>query len=153
MRNAMTKIRTPEEIKKKRLQGNFKEKAIFYQQADFMKSCGQTVDRNNTKQIDLYDSLIEEEYREFRDAIAVSNEAEEADAAIDLIVVLIGYGLSRGWPMKQLWDEVMTSNMAKIDPATGKVKKRRDGKVLKPKDWTPPNIKDILMRHKAKKKV
>ena len=149
----MAKIRTPEEIKKKRLQGRFKNKAIFYQQADFMKACGQTVDRNNTKQINLYDSLIGEEYREFCDAISVSNEAEEADAVIDLIVVLIGYGLSRGWPMNKLWDEVMTSNMAKIDPATGKVKKRRDGKVLKPKDWMPPNIKDILMRHQAKKKV
>jgi hypothetical protein len=30
------------------------------------------------------------------------------------------------------WDEVVRSNMAKIDPRTGVVNKREDGKVLKP---------------------
>ena len=30
--------------------------------------------------------------------------------------------------------------MAKVDPATGKVTKREDGKVLKPAGWKSPDI-------------
>lgn len=38
------------------------------------------------------------------------------------------------------WCEVMDTNMAKIDPNTGKVRKREDGKILKPEGWKPPNL-------------
>jgi predicted HAD superfamily Cof-like phosphohydrolase len=38
------------------------------------------------------------------------------------------------------WNEVMRTNFAKIDPETGKVRKREDGKVLKPEGWTPPDL-------------
>jgi predicted HAD superfamily Cof-like phosphohydrolase len=38
------------------------------------------------------------------------------------------------------WNEVVRSNMSKIDPATGKVIKRDDGKILKPANWSPPNL-------------
>jgi hypothetical protein len=38
------------------------------------------------------------------------------------------------------WKEVMRTNFAKIDHETGKVRKREDGKVLKPVGWTPPNL-------------
>jgi predicted HAD superfamily Cof-like phosphohydrolase len=34
--------------------------------------------------------------------------------------------------------------MAKVDPATGKVIKRADGKVLKPEGWTPPDVAAAL---------
>ena len=142
------KIRTQEEIQTQKAKHNFRTMSIFLQQARFMKACGQTVDRLNDKQAAMYDNLIDEELAELEEAIIRNNEEETADAVIDSIVVLIGYGLSRGWPMKNLWDEVMSSNMEKIDPKTGKVRKRADGKVLKPKNWQPPNIKDVLGRHK-----
>ena len=38
----------------------------------------------------------------------------------------------------------MATNFAKIDPDTGKVRKREDGKVLKPEGWQPPNLKPFL---------
>jgi predicted HAD superfamily Cof-like phosphohydrolase len=147
----MVKIRTQEEINASKKKHSFRSKSIFDQQADFMKACGQTVDKYNPKQALLYLDLIHEEFNEL--TLDAESDAEIADAIIDTIVVLVGYGLSHGWPMKKLWDEVMGSNMAKIDPTTGKVKKRKDGKVLKPKDWQPPNINDILLRHAAKQKV
>jgi predicted HAD superfamily Cof-like phosphohydrolase len=34
----------------------------------------------------------------------------------------------------------MRTNFAKIDAETGKVRKREDGKVLKPEGWQPPNL-------------
>jgi predicted HAD superfamily Cof-like phosphohydrolase len=42
------------------------------------------------------------------------------------------------------WKEVLRTNLAKIDPASGKVIKREDGKVLKPEGWTPPKLADFL---------
>jgi predicted HAD superfamily Cof-like phosphohydrolase len=42
------------------------------------------------------------------------------------------------------WNEVMRTNFAKIDKETGKVRKREDGKVLKPEGWTPPNLGRFL---------
>jgi predicted HAD superfamily Cof-like phosphohydrolase len=78
------------------------------------------------------------------DARLANDDVEEFDAVLDQIVVLIGYGLSRGWPMNEGWAEVMRSNMAKIDPSTGAVRRREDGKILKPEGWTPPNLADLL---------
>jgi predicted HAD superfamily Cof-like phosphohydrolase len=42
------------------------------------------------------------------------------------------------------WNEVMRTNFAKIDSETGKVRKREDGKVLKPEGWSPPNLKPYI---------
>ena len=38
------------------------------------------------------------------------------------------------------WKEVMRSNLSKIDKETGMVRKREDGKVLKPIDYSPPDL-------------
>jgi hypothetical protein len=38
----------------------------------------------------------------------------------------------------------MGSNQAKINPRTGRVNKREDGKVLKPEGWTPPKLEQFL---------
>ena len=44
------------------------------------------------------------------------------------------------------WKEVMRTNFAKIDKETGKVRKREDGKVLKPVGWTPPELAPYLKK-------
>jgi predicted HAD superfamily Cof-like phosphohydrolase len=116
----------------------------FEEQAFFMRACGQTTQDANPAQATLYRDLISEEFGELCEAEVAKDEVEEFDAVLDLIVVLIGYGLSRGWPMNEGWAEVMRSNMAKIDPATGAVRRRDDGKILKPEGWTPPNLADLI---------
>ena len=42
------------------------------------------------------------------------------------------------------WEEVMRTNFAKIDPDTGKVRKREDGKVLKPDNWKAPELAKFI---------
>ena len=42
------------------------------------------------------------------------------------------------------WKEVMDTNFAKIDKETGKVRKREDGKVLKPEGWKEPKLEEFL---------
>ena len=116
----------------------------FEEQAFFMQACGQTTHGANHQQSMMYSDLIEEERKEMMDARLANDEIEEFDAVLDQIVVLIGYGLSRGWPMNEGWAEVVRSNMAKIDPKTGTVLRRADGKILKPEGWTPPDLDSLL---------
>jgi len=109
----------------------------------FMHSAGQTIppfNANRSTQSDLYMKLIQEEYTELMDAEAVSDDAEICDACFDLMWVIVGYMKSRGWDCENIWDEGAKSNLSKIDSATGKVKKREDGKILKPEGWKPPDF-------------
>ena len=90
---------------------------------------------------DLYLSLVDEEYKELKEA---RSEVERLDAVADLLWVLLGYATAKGWLIRSAWEEVARSNLAKIDPETGVVLKREDGKVLKPEGWTPPNLEKFL---------
>lgn len=67
-----------------------------------------------------------------------------ADSIADAIYVIVGTGIVLGIPLGRVWDEVQRSNMAKYDSKTGKVKRREDGKILKPDDWTPPDVASVL---------
>jgi len=109
----------------------------------FMHSAGQDVppfNANRSDQSDLYMKLIQEEYTELMDAEAVSDDAEICDACFDLMWVIVGYMKSRGWDCENIWDEGAQSNLSKIDPVTLRVKRREDGKILKPEGWKPPDF-------------
>ena len=108
----------------------------FRDQEKFMKACDQSVDDFNVDQFNLYVSLIGEEVRELYDAITAHDKVETLDALIDILVVTIGALHSMGADTEGAWKEVMRTNFAKIDKETGKVRKREDGKVLKPEGWT-----------------
>jgi predicted HAD superfamily Cof-like phosphohydrolase len=110
---------------------------IFKDQEKFMQACDQTVGKFNEKQYELYCNLISEEFNEL---IASNTKQDDLDALIDILVVTVGALHSLGVDAEGAWNEVMRTNFAKIDSATGKVRKREDGKVLKPEGWTPPEL-------------
>lgn len=116
----------------------------FADQAKFMTACDQSVDRENTKQYDMYYTLIKEEVAELMAAHNADDQVEQLDALIDILVVTIGAIHSIGADAEGAWNEVMRTNFAKIDPSTGKVTKRHDGKVLKPEGWHPPELAKFL---------
>jgi predicted HAD superfamily Cof-like phosphohydrolase len=116
----------------------------FKDQEKFMRACDQTVDKFNQSQYNLYIDLIAEETAELNSAIAQGDRFEQLDALIDILVVTIGAIHSAGYDAEGAWREVMTTNFAKIDKDTGKVRKREDGKVLKPVGWTPPDLKPFI---------
>lgn len=89
----------------------------------------------------LYWSLIKEEFDELSDA---SIRVEELDACMDLIWVILGYCHARGYNVEGAWNEVARSNMSKIDPVSGKVIKREDGKILKPATFSQPNLNPFI---------
>ena len=113
----------------------------FKDQEHFMQACGQTVGVENIEQYRLYHELMKEEFQELEDS---TTREDDVDALIDILVVTIGALHSIGVDVDGAWNEVNRTNVAKIDPATGKVRKREDGKVLKPEGWQPPNLKQYL---------
>jgi predicted HAD superfamily Cof-like phosphohydrolase len=118
----------------------------FRDQEKFMKACDQKVDAYSISQYKMYLNLIEEEHAELKEAVEADDLVEQLDALIDILVVTIGAIHSAGFDGEGAWKEVMRTNFAKIDHETGKVRKREDGKVLKPLGWTPPDLKEYLKR-------
>lgn len=116
----------------------------FLDQSRFMRACNQTVGAWNETQFNLYTSLIQEEVDELWAANAAADPKECLDALIDILVVTVGAIHSLGADGEGAWNEVMRTNFAKIDPATGRVNKREDGKVLKPEGWTPPELDQFI---------
>ena len=88
----------------------------------------------------MYLSLIEEEVKELDEAVDADDKVEQLDALVDILVVTMGAIRAAGWDGEGAWEEVMRTNFAKIDPDTGKVRKREDGKVLKPEGWKAPDL-------------
>jgi len=116
----------------------------FRDQEKFMRACDQTVESRNEDQYRMYLDLIDEEYNELKAGIA--DDVEALDALIDILVVTIGAIHSAGFDAEGAWKEVMQTNFNKIDKETGKVRKREDGKVLKPLGWEPPNLTPFLQK-------
>ena len=116
----------------------------FRDQEKFMRACDQTVDSFNELQYAMYVKLINEEHQELLEATLADDQVQQLDALIDILVVTIGAIHSAGYDAEGAWKEVMMTNFAKIDRDTGKVRKREDGKVLKPVGWVPPNLKKFV---------
>jgi NTP pyrophosphatase (non-canonical NTP hydrolase) len=107
----------------------------------FQTACDQTPSIAN---YDMYLGLIDEEYGELVEAIIAEDPIEQLDALVDILVVTIGAIRAGNMDGQGAWKEVMDTNFAKIDPDTGKVRKREDGKVLKPDGWRPPDLKAFI---------
>lgn len=121
----------------------------FLDQEKFMRACGQSVSQFNELQYTMYIKLISEEHQEFLEATLSDDRVEQLDALIDILVVTIGAIHSAGMDAEGAWKEVMSTNFAKIDEDTGLVRKREDGKVLKPAGWKAPNLAPFLTKDKT----
>ena len=107
----------------------------------FQTACDQNPSEENAS---LYRKLINEEYNEFLEAYQNKDEVEQLDACMDLIWVTLGYCHMKGYDVQGAWNEVLRSNMKKLDPKTQKVIRRGDGKILKPEGWTPPDLTKFI---------
>lgn len=96
------------------------------------------------ERVELRADLHEEEFAELHKAMGQGDLVGVADGIADLIYVLVGTALEYGIPLDRVWAEVQRSNMAKVDPATGTIRRRADGKILKPLGWSPPDIASAI---------
>lgn len=128
----------------------------FRDQEKFMRACDQCVDGSNQDQFQMYLRLIKEEFDELQVAQGIDlvtgeqtgpvDLVETLDALLDIVVVTIGAIHSAGMDGEGGWKEVMSTNFAKVDKETGKVRKREDGKVLKPLGWKAPELSQFLKK-------
>jgi len=109
----------------------------------FLNACDQKASESNAE---LYHNLIKEEYCEYIEAIEDNDQPEQLDACMDMIWVILGFCHMRGYDIQGAWDEVVKTNMAKVDPITGKVRRREDGKILKPEGWKPPDMTKFVKK-------
>ena len=145
----------------------------FHDQRGFMDAMGQSTGSFHAAQVGLYLKLTAEElcetisaanpaaasrlkelFTEVEKLCVVEkdfNEVELFDGLQDVLVTTIGAGISANFPMRQGWDAVLQTNLAKVDPETGKVRRRADGKVLKPEGWVSPTerLTALLAAHRA----
>ena len=114
---------------------------VFKDIDTFHTACDQEPSDVNYK---MYLGLIDEEVTELVEAVAANDKVEQLDALVDILVVTVGAIRAAGWDGEAAWKEVMDTNFAKIDPETGKVRKREDGKVLKPEGWKAPELAQFV---------
>ena len=114
---------------------------VFEDVNKFGTACDQPASEANYK---MYLDLIREETDELEEAIQDNDKVEQLDALVDILVVTVGAIRAAGWDGEAAWREVMNTNFAKIDAETGKVRKREDGKVLKPEGWVAPALAQFI---------
>ena len=113
----------------------------------FMQTFGQEVKNRPSfpeeKIQNLRIKLIDEELKEFREAIKNKDIVEVADALTDILYVTYGAGHAFGIDLDKCFHEVQNSNMSKLDE-NGSPIYNKDGKVMKGPKYFKPNLKKIL---------
>lgn len=66
-----------------------------------------------------------------------------ADALGDLVYVIYGYAIEAGIDLDKVLAEIQRSNLSKLDE-NGNPIIRKDGKILKGKNYSPPDIASVL---------
>tara|TARA_Y100000590_G_C15313340_1_gene861020 strand:- start:353 stop:721 length:369 start_codon:yes stop_codon:yes gene_type:complete len=119
----------------------------FEKVKEFMNVFGQEIKNKaefpNEKIIDLRKKLIEEEFKELKDAIKDNDIVEVADALTDILVVTYGAGVAFGIDLDKCFEEVHRSNMSKLSQE-GKAIYNEFGKVMKGPNYSPPDLKKFI---------
>ena len=90
-------------------------------------------------------NLMDEENKEYLEAVQNNDLVEVADALGDMLYILCGTILEHGMQHKieAVFEEIQRSNMSKLG-VDGKPIYREDGKVLKGPNYFKPDISGIL---------
>ena len=94
----------------------------------------------------LRENLIEEEFKELKEALDNEDINEICKEGIDLLYVVLGLLVTYGVPVTECFEEVQRSNMSKLDE-NGRAIYREDGKVLKGPNYSPANLKPIIEKY------
>jgi predicted HAD superfamily Cof-like phosphohydrolase len=112
--------------------------SLFHQVRDFHKVMEQPHPDEPTMQTpDLIErrmDWVDSEQDELREAKTVE---DQADAYLDIIYFAFGGLVELGVMPHWLWRYAHEANMAKVWP-DGTVRKRADGKIIKPPEWVDP---------------
>lgn len=95
---------------------------------------------------ELRHKLMQEENEEYLEAAEKGDLVGVADALGDQLYILCGTILAHGMQhiIQDVFDEIQRSNMSKLG-ADGNPVYREDGKIMKGPNYTPPQIKNIVL--------
>lgn len=96
----------------------------------------------DTTYIKITSEDITQSYKDLKKAI--EENVDVIFKHVEYVWNVTRYAIDQGWNLSGAFAEVTRSNMAKVDDETGKVIKREDGKILKPADWTPPDLASFV---------
>ena len=94
----------------------------------------------------LYSRLIMEEYDEWKQELLQINGSRTAELKelADLVYVVYGYALSKGWNLDEALYRVHVNNILRVKQPDGTVKKREDGKILKVDNPPKVRLEDLV---------
>ena len=94
----------------------------------------------------LYSCLIMEEYYEwFREVYLTNGEpTAELKELADLVYVIFGYALSKGWNLDEALYRVHVNNILRVKQPDGTFKRREDGKILKVDNPPKVRLEDLV---------
>ena len=135
------------------MQQQLKQVATF--QRAFGQSVGSVPTLIDKETAELRYALMKEENEEYLEAVQNNDLIEIADALGDQLYILCGTILEHGMQniIEKVFEEIQKSNMSKLDDAglpiingeNGVLDESRPlGKVLKSKNFFPPNLKQFL---------
>lgn len=115
---------------------------------EFMDGFGQELKTKpafpDSKTVELRVSLIEEEVKELVSAVYIEEDIVNiAKELTDILYVVYGAGHAFGIDLDKCFAEVHKSNMTKFGP-DGKVLRNEQGKIMKSKNYVPPDMNKIL---------
>jgi len=93
----------------------------------------------------LRNSLLVEEVEELWEASRNGDIVEVADAITDILYIVLGTACEYGVidKLEECWDLVHQNNMGKVHP-DGTIKRREDGKILKPEGFKKVELSTLF---------
>jgi predicted HAD superfamily Cof-like phosphohydrolase len=119
--------------------------SLLQQAITFRQVMDQPINTSDENVHELQATLINEEYKEWRDAFEEELSVSKVDQLkelADLVFVCYQYAAARGWNLDVAMRRVFESNMSKL--VDGKPLRRADGKVLKGPNYYPPILDDLV---------
>ena len=90
---------------------------------------------------ELYAQLIIEEYKEWLTSEDIMEEMKELT---DLVYVIYGYALAKGFNLEEAVRRVHKNNLGRCIQPDGSIQRRPDGKILKNKDYPKVQLEDLI---------
>lgn len=120
--------------------------SLLQQAITFREVMDQPINTCEENVHELQAELINEEYKEWREAFDGEHDGiqvvEQLKELADLVFVCYQYAAARGWNLDVAMRRVFESNMSKL--VDGKPLRRADGKVLKGPNYYPPILDDLV---------
>ena len=114
----------------------------FHRTFDIVVNSAPAIVDGRTRELRV--KLIQEEFDELKEALALEDLASIAKEMADLLYVVYGTAVSYGIDMDPVFREVHRSNMSKVGGY-----KREDGKWVKPATYSPASIHPIVMEQRS----